>query len=64
MSHEQKCSFNNHEIIFLNAAELYTLMPVLGTGKFNFRDNFISTHNVVFVIGNSHKSLQHTRGIQ
>ena len=39
MSHAQKCSFHNHEIIFLNATELSTLMPVLGTGKFNFRNH-------------------------
>ena len=39
MSHERKLSFINHEIIFLNAAELSLLMPVLGTGKFNFRNN-------------------------
>ena len=36
MSHEQKHSFINHEIIFLNEAELSTLMPVLGTGKFQY----------------------------
>ena len=40
MSYEQKRSFINHEIIFLNAAELSTLMSVLGTGKFNFRNHF------------------------
>ena len=40
MSREQKCSFINHENIFLNAAELSTLMPVWGTDKFNFRNHF------------------------
>ena len=40
MSHEQKCSFINHYIIFLIAAELSTLMIVLGTGKFNLRNHF------------------------
>ena len=38
MFYEQKCSFINHEIIFHNAAELSTLMPVLGTGKLNFHN--------------------------
>ena len=38
--HEQKPSLNNQEIFFLNAVELSTLMPVLGTGKFNFRSHF------------------------
>ena len=40
MSHEQKCSFVNHEIIFLNAAELPTLRPFLGNDKFNFRFSY------------------------
>ena len=40
MSHEHKCSFINPEIIFLKAAELSTLMHVLGTDKFNFRNHF------------------------
>ena len=31
MSYEQKLIFINHEIIFLNAAELSTLTSVLGT---------------------------------
>ena len=39
MSHEQKRSFSNHDIIFVDAVELSTLMPVLGTGKFNFRNH-------------------------
>ena len=38
MSHEQKCSFINHEIIYLNAADLSTLMPVWD--KFNFCNHF------------------------
>ena len=39
MFDEQTCSFSNHEIIFLYAAELSTLLSVLGTGKFNFRNH-------------------------
>ena len=39
MSHEQDCSFINHEILFINAAELSTLLPVLGTGKLNVRNH-------------------------
>ena len=34
MYHEQNHSLINYEIIPLNVAELSTLMPVLGTGKF------------------------------
>ena len=40
MPHEQKCNFINYEIIFINVAELCTLMPALGTGKFNFYNHF------------------------
>ena len=40
MSREQNRSFINHEIIFRNAAELSTSVPVLGTGNFNFRNHF------------------------
>ena len=40
MPHEQKRSFVNHEIIFRNAAELSTLMPVRDTDKFNYRNHF------------------------
>ena len=39
MYHEQKPSLSNHEIFFLNAAELSTLMHVEGTDKFNFRSH-------------------------
>ena len=39
MPHEQKCSFIDQEIIFLNAAELSTLIAVWGAGKFNFRNH-------------------------
>ena len=35
MHHEEMHSFINNEIICLIAAELSTLMPVLGTGKFS-----------------------------
>ena len=45
-SHEQKRSLINHEIISVIAAELSTLMPVLGTDKFNFESYF----NIIWLI--------------
>ena len=51
MSREQKRSFINH--IFLNAAELSTLNPVLGTG--NLRNQLNWPDNVFFVRRNSNK---------
>ena len=36
----KKLSFINLEIISLNAAELSPLVPLLGTGKFNFYSHF------------------------
>ena len=38
--HDQNPSLINYEIIFLNTAELSTLMHVQDIGKFNFRGNF------------------------
>ena len=39
MQHDQQRSLINHEIIFLNATELSTLMHVLGTDKLNNRSH-------------------------
>ena len=58
--HEQMPSLINHEIFSLNAVELFTLMHIQGTDKFNFRIHFVLLSwldNVFFSGENSHKTL-------
>ena len=40
MYHKQKGCLINHDIVSVNAAELSTSMPVLGTDKLCFRGHF------------------------